>query len=159
MKKILVLVVFAMIIASCAEQTKEDKIRKAFKEYVKTDFADENTFSEITSVQIQDTICAQEFLDMLSDKKELFRETYVADYNKEEYDQCFKNLENCNAIWHIYLVKVRLNNDGNKTIKEYYAIDKTEQGKIIIQDHNITTDEAPSVIYENVNRIMAIIGI
>ena len=54
MKKVLIILALAMTIVSCQPNDNKE-IRKAFKEYVRTDFDNPKDFIEITKIEIEDT--------------------------------------------------------------------------------------------------------
>lgn len=144
MKHLLTFVVLLVLFASCNDKTKEDYIKEAFINYVKTDFDDPNDFCEITDIEVVDTLNKYDLFeifnslvrigDLLSDKERVELKNYLEAFSEDT----------TNII--IYLVKVRVEHFGSKTIENYYVINNGREMKV--QDHNLKGDEVPK-LYED----------
>ena len=151
MKKILLLAVVALIMTSCTEMTKEQQIKDAFTDYVESDFPDPEDFERVTSINIVDTISSERYIKFT--ESEAFKNVFsivATESQKRRLNNILVKLKKEKTMWVVSVLKVRLNDHGDKSIKEYFAIDKQDEGKIIRQDHDITSDEAPRQIKEMV---------
>lgn len=97
MKKITIIAIctIAAIIISCKNQSSEDKIKVAFKEYVKTDFGDPANFLEITNILVVDTFSTANIKKLLKAQKAA-KEYYSS--LKDSIDNLLRFKENYNEL-------------------------------------------------------------
>lgn len=142
MKTRIIIALMAMAVSFTAcQQTKEDKIRTAFKEYVKTDFDDPRDFMEVTKVEVVDTLNsmdAKEIIVSLAGIQEILTPKEIIDL--ADYAEMFDK-DKTSII--TYRVKVRIERDGNKAVVNYYVIDDGKEMKV--QDHELRKDEVPEL--------------
>lgn len=142
MKTRIIIALMAMAVSFTAcQQTKDDKIRTAFKEYVKTDFDDPRDFMEVTKVEVVDTLNsmdAKEIIVSLAGIQEILTPKEIIDL--ADYAEMFDK-DKTSII--TYRVKVRIERDGNKAVVNYYVIDDGKEMKV--QDHELRKDEVPEL--------------
>lgn len=144
MKKIFILALMAILFASCAEKTKEDYIKEAFEAYVETDFADPSEYIEITSITAKDTINNEFALSLVGQMeaiKVLFTNsqiTEIAEYKERIINDKTEIIE--------YLLKVRIEHNGRKSIREFYVIDDGFDYKV--QEREMTINDLPELYKE-----------
>lgn len=141
MKKAFILIIAVLSFTSCKEKTKEYYIEEAFKNYVYTDFGDPDEFLEVTSIVPIDTVNRKTVLEMIDKFKEI--SFILPDYDKErmaDFENSFKK-DNTELI--TYKLKVRIKNEGRKSVKVYYVIDNGSEYKV--QDHTLLIDELPEL--------------
>lgn len=144
MKKLFILVLALIAMASCREKTREDFVKDEFKEYVKTDFDDPADFEEITSVEPIDTVDSKEMLEMIDKFKEI---SYILpDYDNQRFNDFEEKFKKDKTVIITYELKVRVKKAGRKSVKVYYVIDDGSEMKV--QDHQMLIDEMPELYKE-----------
>lgn len=150
MKKFSFVIIVALFFAallntSCIKQvTQEEKIKRTFIEYVKTDFGDPSTFVEVTKIEPNDSIDARRILALL-DSMGVFK-TIMTDKQLRQYDEYYKKLgtDTNNIKTYKLKVRVRLGKDKKELgMREFYYVD--ENGEERIQDHVLQVDELPQL--------------
>lgn len=134
-----------MLILAVACETKENKkenrIRKAFMEYVQTDFNDPTDFVEITKIGEPDTIglnTIRKVADFMEKYKLLLPEEDV-----EEAEKAYKMLYSDTTYYIIsYPIKVRQKAKDGLIVRDYWIIDENGE-RIWAQDHELRNEEAP----------------
>lgn len=144
MKKILIILALAMTIVSCQPNDNKE-IRKAFKEYVRTDFDNPKDFIEITKIEIEDTICKEKMIKMAAG---IEKGATLLNYKSvaEDARDYINKFNNDDTFIVLYKLKVRIKGNEESYIKEYYAIDN--KGVIVIQCYALMVNQLPE-IYSN----------
>lgn len=160
MKKIFILaaaVIMMVSTTSCDhKKTKQDYVKDAFEEYVKTDFDDPSDFIEVTDVQAVDTLNKTDALETIQSFSAI-AEILTSDQIQKLSD--YKSELDTSKVHVItYLVKARIKDGcGGKEIKKYYVLDNGKDMKV--QDHLMTLDEAPEPYGEFFKYAGSILGI
>lgn len=151
--KAFLLVVIAALIMSACGQTSEDKVTKAFKEYVKTDFGNPSDFIEITKFDKKDTISNEWVMDYLVKLDSL--EWALSEKQKKQLAWLkHKNSENNTFIvQHKIKVRVKSGDDG-QVVRDFYVIEKN--GEYSVQDHELRGDEMPDEIVDALNLLKGV---
>lgn len=149
--KTFVVATIAIVLSGCggSKPSTTERIEKAFKDYVKTDFGNPDYFLGITHIGEPDTIVDCNKLKYFSDFVQTFdyklKHSTRMDANKARQtllsDTAYRILS--------YPIKVRQKSKEGLVVREYWVID--ENGKMWAQDHEHTLDELPEfvrVIYE-----------
>lgn len=139
--KTILLVIAALIMSACAK-TSEDKVTKAFKEYVKTDFGNPDDFIEITKIDRTDTMSTEDL------SKTIFKidtlSWILPKKDRDELERIKDKLSKDTFFIVQHKIKVRVKIDEEKReVVEYYVIEK--DGEYTVQDHALRTKEMPAV--------------
>lgn len=142
--KTILLVIAALIMSACAK-TSEDKVTKAFKEYVKTDFGNPSDFIEITKFDKKDTISNEWVMGYLNKLDSL--DWALSEKQKKQLAWLkHKNSENnIFIVQHKIKVRVKSGKDGYDVVN-YYVIEKN--GEYSVQDHELRDGEMPDEIVD-----------
>lgn len=144
--KTILLVFAAMTIAMAAcNGSSDDKVVKAFKEYVKTDFGNPEYFIEITQIGTKDTISSENMKEYLSNLDTISwalskRQLAEAELLKRKLDE-----DSIFFVQHEVKARIMTGKDS-KEVRSYYVIEMN--GKFTVQDHAMTNDEAPEIFYD-----------
>ena len=147
--KAILLVFAAMTIAMAAcNGSSDDKVVKAFKEYVKTDFGNPSDFIEITKFDKKDTISNGWVMGYLNKLDSL--EWALNDNQKKQLAWLkHKNSEN-NTFIVQHKIKVRVKSGKeSQEVRDFYVIEKN--GEYSVQDHELRGDEMPDEIVDALN--------
>lgn len=145
MKAKAILLVIAALIMSACTKTSEDKVTEAFKEYVKTDFGNPEYFIEITQIGTKDTISSENMKDYLSNLDSI--SWVLSKRQLAEAERLKRKLDEDSIFFVQHEVKARImTGKDSKEVRSYYVIEMN--GKFTVQDHAMTTDEAPKVFYD-----------
>lgn len=143
-KTFLVVMIAALIMSACTK-TSEDKVTKAFKEYVKTDFGNPSGFIEITKFDKKDTISNEWVMGYLNKLDSL--DWALSEKQKKQLAWLkHKNSENNTFIvQHKIKVRVKSGKDSQE-VRDFYVIEKN--GEYSVQDHELRGDEMPDEIVD-----------
>lgn len=147
--KAILLVVAALVMAACSN-TKEDKVTKAFMEYVRTDFDDPDDFIEITQVEPTDTIDMRNINSLTGSVDSM--EWAFSKHMWERYQYRRRQVENDSISIMSTPIKVRVKDKQNgMMVKKYWVIE--QNGEIKVQDHSLMLNEMPSSYVEMMKMI------
>ncbi len=137
--KAILLAIATILLVACnnTTETTADKVERAFKEYVKTDFGDPKDFIEITYIGEPDTTSNETTL-------KIFRLTDGLSYmltekQRKEVRKMKDRLIDEPFLIEQYPVKVRLRTATGQTVKEYYVVNY--DGKWFGQDHTASFED------------------
>lgn len=139
MKYVLAIMIALMLFTSCKEKTKEDYVKEAFEEYVKTDFDDPNDFLEVTKIEAVDTLNKEDVSKVLETLTNI--RTALSEKESAELDTYIEKFKKDSTNIVTYLVKIRVKRSQSKRIEEYYVIDNNDEMKV--QDHLMDMYEVP----------------
>lgn len=155
---IIAALILTVIFVSCQRQlTQEEKVKKAFTEYVETDFGDPSTFVSVTKVEPSDSINAKSILTML-DSMGVFK-VIMTDKQLKQYDEYYNKLKSDTNYIKTYKVNVRVRLGKDKKelgMRDFYYVD--ENGKVRIQDHVLQMDEIPELYQDAYKYIEGILN-
>lgn len=140
----LAIAVFGMmcLLSSCTsnEDNQIERYKKAFYNYVETDFDDVSAFDEITEVVIKDTIEPQAILDMYESLREMGIYDILSKSKQKRMDEITEALEQ--EIGMVgFDIKVRMRIGGRKQIKVYRGLENLKTGEIKISDKTIDAED------------------
>ena len=147
--------IFTVVVAtttmiSC-QPSDHKEIRKAFKEYVKTDFDNPKNFVEITDISVEDTICKEKYIRMIAGVISLSYFHYnEADVLQSNLDQ----LRSDTTFILIYAVKVRVKTSIGTEVKKYNITD--DHGKYAIYE-SFKVDDLPYIYRESLNNMTEVV--
>lgn len=130
------------LLSSCTsdEDNQIERYKKAFYNYVETDFDDVSAFDEITEVVIKDTIEPQTILDMYESLREMGIYDILSKSKQKRMDEITEALEQ--EIGMVgFDIKVRLRIGGRKQIKVYRGLENLKTGEIKISDKTIDAED------------------
>lgn len=158
MKKKYLLILFISLIVACSStNTKEEKIKSAFKHYVQTNFDDPESFIEITKVDSESVLSTVKLKKMLRIQKEALDslDRYEEQLNNQ-FPISLENIKlmdsqygpNSKEIRKLLQLRIEIANEGLELIDN--AFEK-------LPDNMDLSDEKDTIIY--INKIMCRLSI
>lgn len=142
--KAFLLVIAALIMSAC-ELQKENRVKRVFREYVRTDFNNPSDFIEITKFDKKDTISNEWVMGYLNKLDSL--DWALSEKQKKQLAWLkHKNSEN-NTFIVQHKIKVRVKSGKeSQEVRDYYVIEKN--GEYSVQDHELRDGEMPDEIVD-----------
>lgn len=142
---IIAIITAAMAFTACNSTPKTEKEKQleryeaAFRDYVTTDFDDPRSLVDVTSIEVEDTTTATQFMELVETMNEVIV-TLEMDSHKKELDGIVARLKKEKGLV-FFNVKARVNVDERQRVMTYYGYENLTDGTIKMSDKKIDVND------------------